>query len=105
MGRFYLTSLLVLILSFGFSPLKAEAFNQNGFTMEDSVQQTEITFAGNRLIIKNLEKDGILEVYSIVGAKVFSKEIKAGTNDFYLNLPKGYYIIRIGNIAKKIAIR
>lgn len=105
MGKFYLTSLLAFGLSFGFGLTKAKAFNQSSFAMEESVEQTEITFAGNRLIVKNLEKDGVLEIYSIVGVKVFSREVKAGTNEYVLNLPKGYYIIRIGEIAKKIAIR
>lgn len=98
-------SLLVLTLGFGLGLQNASAFNPNGFVMEEPVDQTEISMAGNRLIVKNLPKDGILEIYSIVGVKVYSREIKAGTNEYPINLPKGYYIIRIGSLAKKIALR
>lgn len=73
--------------------------------MTENKQETKISFSDNRLIVENLQEDSVLEVFSIVGMKVFSINITAGTNEYPINLPKGYYIIRIGNIAKKIALR
>lgn len=105
MSRFGTISLLVLTMLFGCGLQKASAFNRDGFVMEEPVQQTEISMAGNRLIVKNLPEDGVLEIYSIVGVKVYTREIKAGTNEYPINLPKGYYIIRIGGLVKKIALR
>ncbi len=105
MKKTYVILILMLLFAFGFESNKSFAFNQNSFQMTETEEQTKIKISENRLIIENLKEDSILEVFSIVGVKVYSIKIKAGTNEYPLNLPKGYYIIRIGNIAKKIALR
>ena len=71
-------------------------------TLQDSVI---IKIAENRLIIENLPKDDIMEIYNIMGVKVYNRRINAGTNEYVLSLPKGYYILKIGKLTKKIAIR
>lgn len=105
MSRIRIILLLLILSVVGFGLAKASSFSFDSFVMEEPAEQTEIVMAGNRLIVKNLPEDGVLEIYSIVGVKVYSREIKAGTNEYPVNLPKGYYIIRIGKIAKKIALR
>lgn len=105
MRKFYLTALLTLFLMFGFGLAYVSAQVQNKVVMEEIVPETKITYTENRLIVENLPKDAVLEVFSIVGVKVYSQKIKAGTNEYSLDLPKGYYIIRIGNIVKKISLR
>ena len=65
----------------------------------------KINLAENRLIIENLPHDDILEIYNIMGVKVYSRHVKAGTNEYALSLPKGFYILKIGKITKKIALR
>ena len=68
-------------------------------------QQTHnIKLSENRLIIENLPKDDILEIYNIMGVKVFTRRVKEGTNEYILNLPKGFYILKIGKYTKKIAL-
>ncbi len=64
-----------------------------------------IKVASNRLIINNLPKDDVLEIYNIMGVKVLTRRVKAGTNEYPINLSKGYYIIKIGKLTKKIAIK
>ncbi|MDD4778150.1 MAG: T9SS type A sorting domain-containing protein [Fermentimonas sp.] len=71
-------------------------------TVQDSVI---IKLAENRLIIEDLPKDEILEIYNIMGVEVYNRRIYAGTNEYILSLPKGYYILKIGKLTKKIAIR
>lgn len=106
MRNFYLTTLLVLTTLFGFGLSGISAQEQDKeFVMEEKVPEVKITLAGNRLIIENLPKDDVLEVFSIFGTKVYSQKVKAGTNEYTLDLPKGYYIIRINNLAKKILLR
>ena len=70
--------------------------------MQDSVI---IKLAENRLVIENLPKEDILEIYNIMGVKVYNRRVNAGTNEYILSLPKGYYILKIGKLTKKIAIR
>lgn len=105
MKKIYISILLILAFVFSFEGNKIFAFNQNSIQMTETEEETKISISENRLVIENLKQDSILEVYSIVGVKVYSIKIKAGTNEYPLNLPKGYYIIRIGNITKKIALR
>lgn len=68
-------------------------------------EQTIIKMSGKRLTIENLPEDGVLEIFNIMGAKVFNRRVKAGTNQYLLSLPKGYYILKIGSLTRKIAIR
>mgnify|MGYP001174089432 CR=1 FL=1 len=105
MKKIYISILLILAFVFRFEGNKIFAFNQNSIQMTETEEETKISISENRLVIENLKQDSILEVYSIVGVKVYSIKIKAGTNEYPLNLPKGYYIIRIDNITKKIALR
>ena len=77
-----------------------------GLVTEDVNQQKiNVKLSENRLIIENLPKNDILEMYNIMGVKVLSRRVKAGTNEYTLSLPKGYYILKIGKITKKIAVR
>lgn len=71
-------------------------------TFQDSVI---IKMADNRLIIENLPKDDILEIFNIMGVKVYNQRVKAGSNEYILSIPKGYYILKIGKLTKKISIR
>lgn len=105
MKKIYISILLILAFVFSFEGNKIFAFNQSSIQMTETEEETKISISENRLVIENLKQDSILEVYSIVGVKVYSIKIKAGTNEYPLNLPKGYYIIRIGSITKKIALR
>ena len=65
----------------------------------------KVVFAESRIIIENLPTDNILEIYNIMGVKVYTRRLKAGTNEYNISLPKGYYIIKIGKFTKKIAIK
>lgn len=106
MRQFYLTTLFVFCFLFvsGLNGLSAQVQKQK-VVMEETVLETKIKCAENRLIIENLPKDGVLEIFSIFGVKVYTQKIKAGTNEYTLNLPKGYYIVRIGDLVKKIALK
>ncbi len=106
MKKFYLTTLFILFLLFSFELAGLYAQDQSrGVVVEESVSETKIKVSENRLIIENLPKDGVLEVFSIVGIKVHTQKVKAGTNEYQLNLPKGYYIVRVGDLVKKILLK
>lgn len=81
-------------------PTRQETQNE-----EDPQDKTRIKMTGNQLIVENLPEDGILEIYNIMGAKVYNRRVKAGTNQYSLSLPKGYYIIKIGKLTRKIAVK
>lgn len=79
--------------------------DQRLFNNEEPQEKTKIRLTGNRLIIEELPQDGILEIYNIMGAKVYNRRAKAGTNEYILSLPKGYYIVKIGKFTRKIAVK
>ena len=106
MKRFYWTTLCILLFLCGFGIDGIYAQDQNRKeVMEEVVPETKIKVTENRLVIEILTKDGVLEIFSIMGVKVYTRKIKAGTNEYQLDLPKGYYIIRIGDLVKKILLK
>lgn len=106
MRKFYRTTLCILLFlcGFGLDGIYAQDQSRKGI-MGEAVPETKIKVTENRLVIENLPKDGVLEIFSIVGVKVHTRKVKAGTNEYQLDLPKGYYIIRIGNLVKKILLK
>lgn len=106
MRKFYLATLFILFSMFSFelSDIKAQDQSRR-VVVEENVSETKIKVSENRLIIENLPKDGVLEIFSIVGIKVYTQKVKAGTNEYQLNLPKGYYIVRIDDLVKKILLK
>ncbi|ULB35427.1 MULTISPECIES: T9SS type A sorting domain-containing protein [Proteiniphilum] len=72
---------------------------------EESQDETIIKLVENRLKIENLPENSLLEIFNIMGVKVYNRRINAGTNEYTLALPRGYYIIKIGKITKKVAIK
>ena len=65
----------------------------------------EISVHGDRIRVENAPVGSLLEIYSVVGIKVREIEIKQPTAEYTLNIAKGYYIIRIGDTVRKVAIR
>lgn len=65
----------------------------------------EITCSENRIHVTNAPVGSKLEIYSVVGIKVKEIEIKQSTAEYTLNIAKGYYIIRIADTVRKVAIR
>ena len=65
----------------------------------------EITSSENRIQVSNAPVGSKLEIYSVVGIKVKEIEIKQPTAEYTLNIAKGYYIIRIADTVRKVAIR
>ena len=104
----YIFVILFLILGlnlYGNDISKDDIF-QDAILQDAILQDTiKIKFSESTLIIENLPKDDVLEIYNIMGAKVYTRRIKSGTNEYQITLPRGYYIIKIGKFTKKIAVR
>lgn len=96
-----LTTLLLLGMGF---PLFSQVNPIRSVVEIPTTDTINIKLSENRLIIENLPKDDILEIYNIMGVKVFTRRVKEGTNEYILNLPKGFYILKIGKYTKKIAL-
>lgn len=69
---------------------------------QDSIQ---ITVTDNRISVVNAPVGSKLEIFSVVGLKVREIEMKQASGEYVVNISKGYYIIRIEETVRKVAIR
>lgn len=46
-----------------------------------------------------------LEVYSLTGTKVLAASVEANDKTFSLNLPRGWYIVKVGSLTRKVAVQ
>ena len=59
--------------------------------------------ADNRVRVQNAEPGS--QVYNIVGVKLTTIRIDSTDVTVQVNLPKGYYIFKIGNVVRKVVIK
>lgn len=84
--------------------LTAQTFHEDVET-ELPATSISITMQGTRLRINNAEGE-VVRIFSITGTEV--KSFRADGNDVTMNLgnlPRGSYIIKVGNVVRKVAIR
>ena len=77
-------------------------FAQSGkrpLIVENEVTQIVLTITGSTVRVQNAEKGNTL------GVKVSSIKIDSSDKTIALNLPKGCYILKIGDVVRKIAIK
>ncbi len=105
-----LLSILLLFAVYTGNPLSVNA--QQGGTEHTSKQaqisvpdSTDITAYDNKIIVKNAPIGSLLEIYSVVGIRVKEIDLKQANGEYPVNIAKGYYIVRIDNTVRKIAIR
>ena len=68
-------------------------------------KETSITFANSKLTIENAKINSIVEVFSLVGNKIF-KGVMTETKQFFIvDLQKGYYFVKVGNATRKISVQ
>ncbi|MDR1645183.1 MAG: hypothetical protein LBS05_05090 [Tannerellaceae bacterium] len=65
----------------------------------------EVIATENRIKVTNAPVGSRLEIYNVVGIKVVDIEMKQPNGEYVVNIAKGYYIIRIGETVRKVAIR
>jgi len=72
---------------------------------ESNKQTVEITINGDKYQIPDVNPNTRVDIFSILGVKVKSFEVKSGRSDSTITLPKGYYILKIDNTSRKIAVK
>lgn len=102
--------ILTLILSLGIGcPVSAQRAKSDSVAhaskLTDVKLSVEITAYENKIRVENAPVGSLLEIYSVVGIKVKELEIKQPSGEYVVDIAKGYYIIRIGDTVRKVAIR
>ena len=62
---------------------------------KDSV---EISAYDNKIVVENAPAGSKLEIYSVVGIRVKEIPMKQSSGEYTVDIAKGYYIVRIGDI-------
>jgi len=100
-----------LFVGFSLSASSADAeFPSNPFLVveeqQDNTISLEVMINGtSKITLENIPATGYLEVYSILGVRVKSINLKTVVGGCYIDLPKGLYILKAGKVAQKVIVR
>ena len=92
--------LFTLLLSVGFAaPVQARAAID---LIDFDTQTISISVVGNVLHVVGAE-DEQLAVYNVTGVRVMSVKVDGSDKHYTLNFPKGCYIVKVGNVVRKVS--
>jgi hypothetical protein len=101
----------LLIMALGiFGSVSAQTQQSSGIAHSTITKQVEtpavsVYAIDNHIKVENAPEGSRLEIYSVVGIKVAEIEMKQASGEYVVNIAKGYYIVRVGETVRKIAIR
>lgn len=81
--------------------LSLEAESEEAAVLSEKIA---ISFEKNALRIQRAEGYTVY-IYNITGVKVASYKIDSAEKTITLNLEKGYYIVKVGDVARRILVR
>lgn len=89
------------------SPLAAQKAEkaEKSTTATSTDAALNIVQTGKTLQLQNAPVGEKLEVLSIVGVKIIDKKIESTSPTYTLDIPKGYYIVKIGTTVRKISVK
>ena len=109
MGMFWksLALSVLLLVGSGFDGWATEVVSSAKQTraVTQEVEKTEIVAYENRIKISAAPVNSVIEIFSVVGIKVKEIRVSQPDGEYALDLPKGYYIIRLNDVVRKIVIR
>ena len=71
---------------------------------ENDMNGVEMSFDGTDLYVNNAN-GLVLCIYNVTGVRVMQVKIEGPAKRLSLNLPKGCYIVKVGNVARKISVK
>ena len=84
-------------------------------TMQATEAEAEITFAQPQIEIEIIVEQGAIRVagaigetmrvYNVTGVEVMNMRVDSQDKRFHVNLPKGFYIIKVGKVVRKVYLR
>lgn len=105
--RMIFSTILVLVLGVIYPfAIPAQQTNTSVCTIQEKGPDSiEISAYDNRITVKNAPIGSTLEIYSVVGVRVKEIKMKQSSGEYPVDIAKGYYIVRIKETVRKIAIR
>ncbi len=101
--NFLKITLIIIILGI---TITGFAGNTGDNSIANSDQQSvELIINNERIIVPNINPNTKMDLFSILGSKVSSIDIRSGYGEVNITLPKGYYILKADNTTRKIAVK
>lgn len=85
-------------------PVSLYAMSNKPALEQSSEREITITVQQSSLLVNNAQGQ-TLEVVSLTGNQVVKVKIESPSQRVELDVPKGCYIVKVGNVVRKIAIR
>lgn len=95
--------LFLLVVLFPFPAISAPE-SAKALAVESEQAPILLTINGNNVRVQNAVGTSLF-VYNVLGQKVNTFKIESADETFTINLPKGWYILKIDNITRKIALK
>ncbi len=73
-------------------------------SQEIEVKEITLTFEESQVHVTNATGKN-LEIYNLTGVRLATFRIDSDDKTLNLNLPKGCYILKVGNVVRKVSIR
>ena len=86
------------------TPTISNAQSEPSNAIENEPSDVKIYVSGSSVRIQNAS-GSVLEVYDVTGVCKASIRIDTSDKTIALNLSRGYYLLKVGNVVRKIAIR
>ncbi len=98
---------LLWLMGFGCLPSLEAQENHVRIAVSEEKEPTPIKISAydNKIVVENAPVGSKLEIYSVVGIRVKEISLKQPSGEYTVDIAKGYYIVRIGDTVRKIAIR
>lgn len=103
-----LYSIVLMLAIWAGCPLEVsaqQAVTTASATKEKAPDSVEISAYDNKIVVENAPAGSKLEIYSVVGIRVKEIPMKQPSGEYTVDIAKGYYIVRIGETVRKVAIR
>lgn len=100
--RYTLISALLLTLPVGTFAADSD-FAAYGY-MDVTAVDVQIVLSGSTLRIIGGQGQQV-EVYNVTGVRVLVRHIDSNDQTFQHNLPRGCYMVKVGNTVRKVSIR
>lgn len=98
---------LLWLMGFGCLPSLEAQENRVRVAVSEEKEPASIKISAydNKIVVENAPVGSKLEIYSVVGIRVKEISLKQPSGEYTVDIAKGYYIVRIGDTVRKIAIR
>lgn len=94
--------LILALLTMFLAPVNAQKGDKAPASQE---QVVSIFMKDKTLQILNVKVGEKIEILNILGVRVYQKKADSTNVELQIDLPQGYYIVRVGDAVRKISVK